>query len=119
MLVIALSNGEVIIRAPFEDGKAVLLTVQSGLDKIVDIAAPTTPGDDSFFALLNADGRMKIYNFTIIENFQTYNKYIRDNFGVKGINTNSPNATKRGLEDTPQGQRMIDQNFPLRFSSPL
>jgi hypothetical protein len=103
------------MRAPYEDNH-VLLRYQTQLDSIVDVVGPHSTDEETFLAVLNADGRFKIINYTVIENHQVYGKYVRDNFGVKG--TFGPNSTRR-LEDTPQGQRMIDQGFPLRFTMPL
>lgn len=103
------------MRAPYEDGlNIVLARYQSGYDQIVDIVGPHNVNEESFIGILNADGRLKIINYTIIENLQTYQRYARENFGVKSFNNQS-----RRLEDTPQGQKMIDQGYPLKFISPL
>ena len=53
--------------------------------EIVNIASPQTT-DESYFGVLNSQGVMKVYNYTIIESQQSYAKYIRDNFNVRRYN---------------------------------
>jgi len=73
IVVIALNTGEIVIRAPYEDGEgSVLARYQSGYDQIVDIVGPHNVNEESFIGVLNADGRLKVINYTIIENMQTY-----------------------------------------------
>ena len=63
MLAIALSNGDLYLRTPVGDH---LLTINTGIEGIMDIAGPGTV-DDCFLAVMNKEGRMKVYNYTIIE----------------------------------------------------
>ena len=79
------------------------------------IAAPQTT-DESYFGLLTTKGILKIYNYTIIESQATYNKYVRDNFGVRRFNES---RTEEEIEQTPQGLKMAEEGFPLVFRKPL
>jgi|LauGreDrversion4_2_1035121.scaffolds.fasta_scaffold478708_1 hypothetical protein len=40
MVMIALKSGEIILRAPYEDGNTYLTKLQSGMENIVDITSP-------------------------------------------------------------------------------
>lgn len=76
-----LDSGEIVIRNPHGQE---LLTLQSGLGSdVVDIAAPQTV-DESYFALLTEDGRLKVYNYTVIDSPNTFLKYAKENYGLKG-----------------------------------
>jgi hypothetical protein len=101
ILVIALANGDIIMKAPYEDNPShILLKHETGFDNIVAVVGPQSNNEDpSFIVVLNGDGRLKVMNFTVIENHQSYTRYAKDNFGIKG-NMLSPNSTKR-IEDTP------------------
>lgn len=115
-MIVALSNGEVILKAPYEPNPLNLLRYQTNLDKIVEIATPPSANldDSSFFSVLNADGKLKIYNYTVIENHHTHAKFAKDYFRVRlGLNTSKP------FEETLGGQKMIDQGYPIKFSQPL
>lgn len=63
MLAIALSNGDLHLRTPVGDH---LLTINTGIEDIIDIAGPGTV-DESYLAVMNREGKMKVYNYTIIE----------------------------------------------------
>ena len=61
------------------------------------IASPQTT-DEAYFGILTSKGHLKIYNYTIIENQGTYNKYVRDNFGVRRYNES---RTEEEIQETP------------------
>lgn len=87
------------------------------MTNIVDIGVPhSAPSDESFFSVMSAEGKLKIFNYTVIESQQAYIKHIKEAFGVKQTTLN--NASRR-IEDTSSGMRMIDQGFPLKFTAPL
>ena len=69
IVIVALSNGEVILKAPYESHPSVLLTYQTNMGTIIDIAAPPSANidDSSFFAAINEEGKLKIFNYTIID----------------------------------------------------
>jgi hypothetical protein len=70
IVIVALSNGEVILKAPFEPHPSILLTYQTNMGTIFDVVAPPSANleDSSFFAALNEEGKLKIFNYTIIDN---------------------------------------------------
>lgn len=95
LYIVALSTGEVIIKNPFGD---LLIKFQTDLgNDIVNVGAPQTT-DESYFTVLNRKGVLKIFNYTIIEAQPTYNKYIRDNFGVRRFNDTK---TEEEMAQTP------------------
>ena len=99
-MIVALSNGEVILKAPFEPHPSVLLTYQTNLGNIIDISAPPSANieDSSFFAALNEDGKLKIFNYTIIDSSNSHGRFARDHFRVRiGANNSRP------LEETLGG----------------
>ena len=104
------------MKAPFEPHPSLLLTYQTNLGDILDIATPPSPNieDSSFFAALNRDGRLKIFNYTILDNSASHSRFARDYFRVRlGGNQSRP------LEETLGGQKMIDQGYPFKYSQPL
>lgn len=116
IVIVALSNGEVILKAPYEPHPSVLLTYQTNLGNIIDISAPPSANleDSSFFAALNEDGKLKIFNYTILDSVSSHARFARDYFRVRlGANTSRP------LEETLGGQKMIDQGYPFKYTKPL
>ena len=82
----------------------------------MDISGPPSANTDDwqFFTALNNDGRLKVFNYSVIENHQSHSRFAKDYFKVRiGHNQSKP------LEETLGGQKMIDQGYPLKFKSPL
>ncbi len=59
-----------ILKAPYESHPNVLLTYQTNMGTIIDVVAPPSANleDSSFFAVINEEGKLKIFNYTIIDN---------------------------------------------------
>lgn len=59
------------------------MTLQTGIEDIVDIASPTTTAnEDQYFITLSSKGHLKVFNYTVIESQQAYMRYIKDHFGI-------------------------------------
>ena len=64
LIMLVLENGEVLIKNTLGNQ---LIRFQSNMTDVIDIAAPTS-FDEQFFALLDKQGNLKVFNYTIIDN---------------------------------------------------
>eukprot|EP00347_Sterkiella_histriomuscorum_P012430 403368609 len=113
LIAVALSNGEIILRNP--QGQE-LARFDSGLGSdIIDFASPQTV-DESYFAILNSQGQMKVYNYTIVESQMGYYKYAREEYGL--MKRNDSKSIEEVME-TKYGKRMLEAGFPLKFTKPF
>jgi hypothetical protein len=97
----------VLVRAPYEAGDKILLRHQTGFHNLVSLAGPfSAHTDDQYFVVLNQDGLFKVYNYTILENSQSHQRFAKDYFKVKlspGGTSQQNSTTKKKLEETPGG----------------
>ena len=76
---------------------------------IVDIASPQTT-DEHFFTLLNKDGILKIYNYTIIDTPYVHSKYLKE-IGIK----RAENKTAEEIDALPESKKLKDKRVPSKF----
>ncbi len=59
--------------------------------------------EEQYFVVLNRDGFFKVYNYTIIENTQTHQRFAKDYFKVKLSGSLNTTTSKKKLEETIGG----------------
>ena len=113
LIAIALRTGEIILRNIFGQQ---LARFDTGLgSEIIDIASPQTV-DHPYFSVMNREGVIKTYNFTIIESSAGYYKFAKEEFGM---NRKNESKSEEEISKTKYGMRMQDAGFPLKYTEPL